>query len=706
MRKKIFHSPVIIFCGMIFGLLFYDFSNAGIGFLYIHDSSRISGSTDTDTCYSYAENTIRPALDHWLSFYTDYDIADKSGIGDYISLDSLCRFDGIIIAPFMAALIDSDFQDSIAAAVEDSGVGLINCDPRIFDFEPSLFDLIPIHYHDGAGTEDTLYINNEYSVLYFREDTLRNCEPTHWINRPGYIGEQIYMFDKNLVSERYYVIDSIASPTGFVGPYEHPDIEPIIVRRQRIGSDGNAGNTPLIMAGCSPSGKGRVWTLCAPPDWWSSPLDNTADGYARHGTMSDALWRGLAYVVRGGVPLKVTGRYISYVWNDQPPAAIYPPHPDTLEFLRFQTAQSIVNRNIPVTFGIFSHPTGSGYTGSELDFLRYLQDDMGCHFMLRGIAEAESSYYWANCDSIDGATAYFTSHTESSAETMADSIETYMRESGLDFDPVISGCIWDLGRETDSFPIYRWLEKMGFNRIAATGPNPLFFLPDSGETGITLTEYRSQAASGWHPEPFGSSSWYQDNLDTLHDMMFGFTALKNDTGSSLILNWWEYGLPDSNRLDSALVLFKNWISGGIEGGAPAVIEHDASAIFDLVNPRKDAMCNAYDPDDSVYWASVRFDSLMGLIDDYARSKGCRWIPLAEAIEKVHNLNRYEITDYYRYENDYFITLEGSTYAATEMTIYHGDPKDEFVITIPPFENRLKMIIRINRGDDGAYAEIY
>ncbi|MBD3170153.1 MAG: hypothetical protein GF307_11765 [candidate division Zixibacteria bacterium] len=729
MKARVFTSRIISLIIAIYFFAPIGIAHAGKGFLYICHSGKTYGATDTDTCYTYAQNTIRPALDHWLNFYHELDLSSY----DEVDNAYFNEFDGIIIAPFTSVLIPDSVQQMIAEVVDINGVGLINCDPYIDSLHSSLFDLIPVYYKKDVSGNDSLFVNPYISgadtipfpnVKYIRENRAENYQPVHWINEFGYENEKLRAFFPTVDSlvigggltphfERFFMVDSVESSK--YGKFNHPRLKPLLIRD-------TATEYPLIYAGYSPSGNGRVWTLTCPPDWWSSAADSAANGWSRHGTMSDILWRGLAYTARGGLAIKAVSRYIALTFNDAPPHTVY----DSLhgEFVKYQMVESVVNRGIPLTFKIFTDPKTVAYDVNSLEYLRGLQNEHGCSFLLQCAHDTAGGLYWVNRLTSHNGSPYdsFTVHTDSTFKQQADSIAAFEARTGIEFDNTFSAHynIYDYGSPADSFPVYRWLKQRGLNRTACIDHPLNYSLWDfTGDSALVKTKAQIQDSlpcwkAGWYPAPFGSNYWFQDFTDTLFNSMFGYSARDLDASDHAKWNWQKEvfapssGTPDScGNLDAALHNFKRLACTAFQGGVPAYVTTHAYHILRTCQPRADT-CFSFNPADSVYWTSMRWDSLMGMIHDWAAKMNANWIGANRAFEMVDNLNRYDIVGYTREGNVFEIALAGSTYAPTELMLYCGEGgfRAELPINIPPFNGNYDMTIIVNKDEEGYYAEIY
>ncbi|GEM_PF-5686957 len=636
------------------------------GFIYIYDNSAIKTSSDIDSSYYYAENTIRPALDRWLDYYTDF----STSSGETLTVDQLSKYDGIIIAPFMDSLATKPnytglpdwLEDNISEAVNDSGVGLFNCDPYIWGYTDNFKNILNVYY-----PANRFAINSVTNIPYIRDSS----HLSDFVNALGYEGEEFYMFDIDSVAERYIKIDSLGNNLK------------AMIRR------GVSPFYPIIAAGQSPSGKAHIWSLLSPPDWWSSPLDSTANGWARQGTMSDLFWRGLVYVAKGGAVIKALDNYASFDWLDNPPSDV-----SSYEYIRYSLCKSFLNRNIPLDFRIFLYDLGP----DDIDYLRYLQGDYGSRLILYGGKGGLGKGFWANkVDTIQGE-GYYRSLTADEFHQRVDSMGTISSESGLSFEPIFSAYedVWDFGAAADSFPIGNWLKKSGMDKTAFSY-HPLYTI---GSDSMSVNAYRDSALASWYPRPFGSKYWFEDYLNPDGQTMFSYLP----TNSSIFskgYDWMSWEVGDS-LLDQALANFKMRMSAALEGGLPAVMEFYPSEAA--------AICTTgvVPISDTLFTITTRWDSLLSLIKSYADSKHIKWIHSGDALRMVDNLSRYEITSYRRNGNTFNIALAGSTYAETEFLLFYGegDYKTRIPITVPPFYGSIFLTIKVNVGREGYYVEIY
>ena len=645
-------------------LIFNSIGFAGDGFLYIYDSTAVTSTSDVDSCFRYAENTIRPALDRWLSYYADF----STGNGDTLTIADLCRYDGIIIAPFLDSLaslpnftgLPDWLQNNIARAVNDSGVGLFNCDPYIWGLTDSMKAILPVYYPSSP-----LMTNSAQNIPYIRNSS----QLGNFINELGYPGESFIMYDVDSVTERYIKIDSLGD-----------NLTPIIQR-------GAAPYYPIIAAGWSPSGKAHIWTLLSPPDWWSSPLDSTANGWARHGSMSDIFWRGLAYVAKGGVALKVLNRYASFNWLDEPPNEV-----GDFEFIDKSLSESILGRNIPVNFQIHTY----NLSNADVNYLNHLQQRNNCRFILHSGGDGFAEGFWAQKVDSVGGMEYFRSLSKNEFESVLDSVENLTGRTAIEFQPIFSAHqdVWDLGLPGDGQPIRRWLSQRGLNEVAIS-THPLFTI---GADSISYTNYQNAARSRWYPKPFGSYYWFEDYLDTSFNGMFSYLS----ANQSIVQNdydWMKRDVSDS-LLNQALANFKESIAGALEGGIPAYIELHPNMAADICTTGVSPLTN---PPLTI---STRWDSLAGLIDDYASSKGIKWIHTYDAYQMVRNLGNVTIASCLRNGNTFDIALAGATDFETEITVFYGINNNEMPIKIPPFDGNLFLTVKIYEGREGYYAEIY
>ena len=200
----------------------------------------------------------------------------------------------------------------------------------------------------------------------------------------------------------------------------------------------------------------------------------------------------------------------------------------------------------------------------------------------------------------------------------------------------------------------------------------------------------------------------------MFNSLFGYSARDLEADDQISWNWQKEvfapssGTPDScNNLDISFHNFKRMVCGAFQGGVPAYVTTHAYHILQTCKPQADT-CFSFNPADSIYWTSVRWDSLMGMIANWAKRKGVKWIAANRAFEMVHNLNRYDIVSYNRDRNVFAIALTGSTYAETEMMVYYGegDSKFELPVAIPPFNGNFEMTIVVKKDEEGCYAEIY
>lgn len=693
-----------------FILLFVVSGMAGDGYLYIVDSGQTLGSTDIDTCYDYSQNCVRPWLDHWLEYYTTYDIDGFTDIGDYISFDSLCNFDGIIISPFMGTLIQDDFQDSIAVAVEDSGVGLFNLDPNMFEFETSLFNIIPVSYYNN----NQVFTNTTNTIVCMRDDWWAGVKPTHWVNRYAGDGDQMTLCNVDSMGagtpytsalERYYAVDSIgdyvntADSTGLEGP-THPRLEPLLVR---VAGSWQT-RTPILFIGSSESGLGKVFTVSSFPDYLYSAISVNGNMFGRANSVAAILTQSLAYVARDGVVLKLLDNYGLMLWNNTPPTQVA----STDEFLEQNLVESIIGRSIPITFRIETHPV-SAYTDDELEYFRSLQNDYGCDFLLRllrnngGVGWNLWVDHFVNHGTPD--TAYYREHRDTTFKMLADSVEDFIARSDLKFANGISTSEYGMGDSTEGSPVYRWRKMMGMWRHHRCGGAKIQYLPIYPDS-ISQYDYRAGRYT-WLPDPFGTNNFMEDYIDTTHGegFYFKYSSLEHALKGMNFLTW-DY--PDSCRLEKALIYMKSRFVIGLGGAGVSGVEIYPNLIANICHPDSDSQSDSYTSDDM--GISHRWDSLLTDFLKYAKKCEVNWEePAMHVADMVDNKNLYTISNYSLDSNILMVTLTGATYAPTEFTLYYGEggPKERLPIRVPVFGGTLDMNIRIIKdGFKGYHAEIY
>ena len=612
----------------------------------------------------------------------------------------------------------------IAVAHNDSGVGVYMADAFAFGDSVTVPFRQQFPFVVGQKTDpDSIYINRTQMTPYSREVAQDSTwEPRHWINEFGFAREHLYMFDTayfnagypcSTYGERFDLTTGIIEPTNDTVAYNENDrFYPLIMRNISGG-----GQLPIVSVGSSISGKGRNIVFTGVYDWWYSKRDTLGKGWARFSTMADIFWRGIAWVARDGIIAKVRGRYISDIWDLDPPTGYYPPLPSGMnqrEFLLLSNYNTVKRFGVPITFRILSHPynvSTGGYRDEDFRLFRLMQAN-GDEFVIRRAHNNAGGDPWGWYKA-DG--KYY-SHTDSSFEAAMDSIESFQRRSGLKFAPTFSsGSGIDWGAASDSFPVLRWVREHNIKSFRTAGC-PLY---QFAAAGMTKSEHAASAKFNWSPPPFGSQNCCKFYFDSTRTIGFVFKShfdIPSGLNQDLYYDWanddtlacpW-CGIPhNGNRLDSALVRFKSAISAALEQGQVTGVPFYVENIYKLCDL---AEAGGSPGADSNYWASVRWDSMWNLCMDFIKDRKLQPVTMYSGMGIMNNLDMFDITSYSRTGNKIDLVLQstGDMYRETEITLFYGQgqSRTELPIKIPPFSGTLNMTIYVVEQNGSYCVEVY
>jgi hypothetical protein len=623
-------------------------------------------------------------------------------VEDTLTMDDLEGRQLVIIAPFIDSLKTlqgqgfEDYQQNLVARACDSlGIGIMNWDPYTWGWTDSLKSMIPIYYN---STKLTINLGVTYRGGW-RENFGAYCNTKDILN-DEYPTLFLHHQQNTSQIEDYYLckIDSLGGR-----------LIPLL-----IGTPNGTDEYPMIAQGISPSGRGNVWTVTAPPTYLlSDSIGTYAKWTGYRGRNNDLFWTGLSWCAKSGIAMKGVKPQLAVEWDDAYGPQEYQGAEDSYEWEFLDLMQGLGG---PLTFLAYI-----GAPAFEADTIEAWK-----RFIARGgrIIPHSRHYYnllWVDDDG--GAPPNLFPYTERRFyEETVDTINLFHAATGAKFSEYflghgfhsgtgVNGCVYSYLKNNKKYATNSYYCWMNFNGNDTSGGGSYPVEKDSFYIEYAPPFWTQQ----WDDHAnYHFSASHRDlpsrMIQTWYDTLGGENHCFINTGAGppyeyLFLN--ENGVPQDSvptTMDSVLMRMARSLSYGTGSGIikKTFIVHNHVHIITKLQGISGGEFE--DKPGNVITAA-----LWERFTNYMKHYGITYIRVEEAAAVNASTWLYSFHYFEQDGNRYRIVFDGPTWGESEFRLTHkvaGGVIKEFFFTLPKFDDRLEVNIEIDEHGGECRARMY